>query len=162
MIDLKTYCFLISHKIENLICTCGQEPPSHGDGEKHVDDGEFDVLLQELKKEDATPFYEGCKTRVLSFTIKLLEWKVMNGITNTAHIGLLELLREHLKLPNLPANDGQAKSKLTRFGLSYNQIDASKNNCMIYYKDRSNILSCSNCGTPQYRPHKGKTFWNVL
>jgi hypothetical protein len=82
--------------------------------------------------------------------------------SDTALNGLLESLKGRLQLKNLPSNNNEAKAKLTRFGLTYNRIDACRKNCIIYYGDKASMLSCFECGEPRYKPEKGKTPWKVL
>ena len=139
------------------------EPMVHGDPFAHVEHNEdIDPFQEELKKEDAIPVYSGCKIGILSFTVLLLEWKVCGGVTDEAFTSLLQFLIEHLNIVNLPQNIDASKKIVSKFGLVYNRINAYKNNCIIYYKDRAKMNKCSICNTPRYQPGKGKTPWKVL
>jgi hypothetical protein len=55
------------------------EPPL-----QHVVDEDDDPFIKELEKEDATRVYEGSSIGLLSFTVLLLEWKVLHGIRHSS------------------------------------------------------------------------------
>lgn len=83
------------------------------------------------------PFYEGSKARKLSTLIKLLHIKSIGQCSNASFTMLLKMLKEDL-LPdgsNLPDSYYKAKKVIRNLGLSYQNIDACKNNCMLYWKD---------------------------
>jgi hypothetical protein len=130
--------------------------------QQHGFDIEDTSFKKQLEREDAIYVHPGCDTGVLSFTVDLVEWKVENGITDTAFNKLLNLMRGQLKLTTLPSTSDEATSTLSRFGLIYKRIDACKCDGMIYYGDRASLSACSKCGAPRYRPGKGRTPWKVL
>jgi hypothetical protein len=83
--------------------------------------------------------HRGCETSVLSFTVELVEWKVENEIIDSAFNRLLNFMRGQLKFTTLLPTSNQATTTLTRFRLIYKYIDACKNDCMIYYRDRPSL-----------------------
>lgn len=94
-----------------------------------------------------------------SFIVNLLEQKVLNGVTDTTLNGLLDLFRNKLQLTNLLSNNKQVKAKLSKFGSTYDRIDACKKNCMIYFKDMNVCyhvlnLECLNIGLERKRRHR--------
>ncbi|KAG5528907.1 hypothetical protein RHGRI_029536 [Rhododendron griersonianum] len=94
----------------------------------------FFKLLEDAKRE----LYPGCKTfTTLSFIMRLMHIKVLNGITDKAFDMLLECLK--LAFPpgeTLPASYNEAKKFRESLGFSYVKYDACPNDCMLFWKDK--------------------------
>ncbi|KAK6789635.1 hypothetical protein RDI58_013435 [Solanum bulbocastanum] len=74
---------------------------------------------------------------------------------------LLKMSKEEL-LPdgaNLPNSNYEAKKIIKELGLSYNKIDACTNDCMLYWKEDSQLDSYKVCGASRWKicTHSGET-----
>ncbi|XP_020254060.1 uncharacterized protein LOC109831132 [Asparagus officinalis] len=111
---------------------------------KLIDDNENDL-------------YEGCTefTR-LSFILRLLRIKSLNGMADKYFNMLLVLLRK--VIPNgkdsIPENYDNAKKIVSVIGLDYNKIDACPNDCILYYKDNKDLQECPTCGVSRWVQRK--------
>ncbi|XP_042441453.1 uncharacterized protein LOC122026804 [Zingiber officinale] len=74
---------------------------------------------------------------------------------------LLQLLKEEILPENsdLPDSYSDAKKFIRDIGLSYEKIDACKNNCMLFWKDHKNLDFCEVCGISRWKEdrHSGGT-----
>ncbi|KAH0747692.1 hypothetical protein KY285_009349 [Solanum tuberosum] len=107
-------------------------------------------------KDFEQPIYEGSKASKLSTLVKLLHIKSIGKWSNASFTMLLKILKEDL-LPdgsNLPSSYYNAKKIIRELGFSYQNIDACKNNCMLYWKDDALLESCKVCGTSRWKEDK--------
>ena len=110
-------------------------------------------LLDENEKE----LYEGCTefTR-LSFVVRLLHFQSISSLSNVHFDMLLDLLR--LVIPNgresIPKSHYEATKLVKALGFDYEKIHACPNDCMLYYKERSDMSSCAKCGVSRWRRKK--------
>jgi hypothetical protein len=97
------------------------------------DVNEFYRLLEDGQQE----LYPGCrKFTKLSFMIRLYLIKSLGGISNASFDSILELLKESLPEGEvLPKNSSETKRMMRGLGFKYKKIDASRNNCMLFWKD---------------------------
>ncbi|KAK6791485.1 hypothetical protein RDI58_010566 [Solanum bulbocastanum] len=143
--------------------------PNLDGGTTHVDGD--DLLKEEpnveakrfynLLKDFEQPLYQNSKASKLSSLIKLLHIKSIGCWSNASFTMLLKMLKEEL-LPdgtNLPNSYYKAKKIIKELGLSYNKIDACTNDCMLYWKEDSQLDSCKVCGASRWKIdiHCGKT-----
>ena len=64
---------------------------------------------------------------------------------------LLELIKELLPEGNkLPTKYSDVKKIIKQVGLNYKTYDACINDCILYWKDDANKVSCTNCNEPRY------------
>ncbi|WMV18929.1 hypothetical protein MTR67_012314 [Solanum verrucosum] len=102
------------------------------------------------------PLYEGSKARKLSTLIKLLHIKSIGQWSNASFTMLLKMLKEDL-LPdgsNLPDSYYKAKKVIRKLGLSYQNIDACKNNCILYWKDDKILELFKVCGASRWKENQ--------
>ena len=76
--------------------------------------------------------------------MKLLHIKCLSGWTNKSFTLLLQLLNDVFSkvIVELPNSLYEAKKMIRVLGLDYVKIDACENNCMLYWKENSNISEC--------------------
>ncbi|KAI0511229.1 hypothetical protein KFK09_011854 [Dendrobium nobile] len=113
------------------------------------DHGEkFANLMQDAGAE----LYPGCKTfSKLSFILKLFHLKCLHSWTARSFDMLLELLVD--AFPEgvlLPKSTYEVKKMMKAFDLGYTKIDACPNDCMLFWKDRSDQNICHICGTSRW------------
>ncbi|XP_057744996.1 uncharacterized protein LOC130962854 [Arachis stenosperma] len=111
---------------------------------------EFYKLVDEASQE----LYPGCKgfTR-LSFTIRLYLLKCLHGLSNASFTSLLKLLKKAMPYLNIPISFDKTKNMVKNLGLDYQNIDACRNDCMLYRNGYENDSSCHVCGTSRYIEH---------
>ncbi|XP_075645867.1 uncharacterized protein LOC142617058 [Castanea sativa] len=125
----------------------------------------FDKLEEDAKRE----LYPGCTDySILKFVIEMLNVKVMTNLSNKGLDMMLELLTKVLPKGNLvPRSTYEAKKILRDLGMSYEHIDACKNDCALFWKENENLDKCPVCEVPRYKdtraqgkkiPHKEPYF----
>ena len=109
----------------------------------------FDKLEEDAKRE----LYTGCTDySILKFVIEMLNVKVMTNLSNKGIDMMLELLTKVLSKGNLvPRSTYEAKKILRDLGMSYEHIDACKNDCALFWKENENLDKCSVCEAPRYK-----------
>ncbi|KAI0496515.1 hypothetical protein KFK09_022834 [Dendrobium nobile] len=113
------------------------------------DHGEkFANLMQDAGAE----LYPGCKTfSKLSFILKLFRLKCLHSWTARSFNMLLELLVDAFpKGVLLPKSTYEVKKIMKAFDLGYMKIDACPNDCMLFWKDRSDQNICHICGASRW------------
>ncbi|OIT02330.1 hypothetical protein A4A49_21589 [Nicotiana attenuata] len=102
------------------------------------------------------PLYQDLKVSKLSTLVKLLHIKSIGNWSNASFTMLLMLLKEDLLLDgsNLLDSYYEAKKIIRHLGLSYKNIDACKNDCMLYWKDDKSFESCKVCGASRWKEDK--------
>ncbi|KAM3344328.1 hypothetical protein P3S68_026420 [Capsicum galapagoense] len=113
---------------------------------------EFFNLLKEVERE----LYPSSKYYLLSFLVRLLHLKCLNGWSNSSFSMLLELLKDALpEGETLPKSFYDAKKIIKDLGLEYKKIHACPNNCMIYWDETKDRMDCQVCKAPRYKNFKG-------
>ncbi|XP_075665944.1 uncharacterized protein LOC142635709 [Castanea sativa] len=109
----------------------------------------FEKLEEDAKRE----LYPGCTDySILKFVIEMLNVKVMTNLSNKGLDMMLELLTKVLPKDNLvPRSTYEAKKILRDLGMSYEHIDACKNDCALFWKENENLDKCPVCETPRYK-----------
>ncbi|XP_065623713.1 uncharacterized protein LOC136065019 [Quercus suber] len=109
----------------------------------------FDKLEEDAKRE----LYPGCTDySILKFVIEMLNVKVMTNLSNKGLDMMLELLTKVLPKGNLvPRSTYEAKKILRDLGMSYEHIDACKNDCALFWKENINLDKCPVCEVPRYK-----------
>ena len=112
----------------------------------------FYKLLEHADKE----LYPGCKKyKKLDAVVKLYQIKCLGNVTNRAFSMFMEIFSDMLPDGNcLPKSSKQAKKIIDDLGLKYEKIDACPNDCMLFWKDTSNLDVCSRCGASRYTINK--------
>ncbi|CAN6695794.1 unnamed protein product [Malus baccata var. baccata] len=118
------------------------EPPI---GEGRPEEVETFFRLLEEADQDLWP---GCKEfKKLEAVVRLYQIKCLAGMPNKIFTTLLELIKRMLPEGDcLPESCYKAKKLINDLGLTYVKIDACPNDCMIYWKDTSDLTMCSICG----------------
>ncbi|XP_049406168.1 uncharacterized protein LOC125869771 [Solanum stenotomum] len=113
---------------------------------------EFFRLLKEAERE----LYPRSKYSLLSFLVRLLHLKCLNGWSNKSFSMLLELLKDVLpEGETLPKSFYDSKKIIKDLGLEYKKIHACPNDCMIYWNETKDRTSCKFCKAPRYKQFKG-------
>ena len=123
----------------------------------------FNKLEEDAKHE----LYPGCTNySILKFLIEMLNIKVMTNLSNKGLDMMLELLTKILLKGNLvPRSSYEAKKILRDLDMSYEHIDACKNNCALFWKEDKKLDKCPVCEVPRYkdtRTQGKKIFHKVL
>ncbi|CAN6589066.1 unnamed protein product [Malus baccata var. baccata] len=122
--------------------------PSIGEGRpKEVET--FFRLLEEADQD----LWPGCKEfKKLEAVVRLYQIKCLAGMPDKIFTTLLELIKRMLPEGDcLPESCYKAKKLINDLGLTYVKIDACPNDCMIYWKDTSDLTVCSVCGESRYK-----------
>lgn len=125
--------------------------------------------LEELN-EDSAKFYRllgkndqrifpNCKYTKLSLIVKLFHIKYLGGLTNKSFTMLLELLNDMLSKGDveLPKSFYEARKIIRDLGLDYIKIHACVNDCMLYWKENSNVNNCLICGVSRWKSNEGSS-----
>ena len=109
----------------------------------------FDKFEEDAKHE----LYPSCTDySILKFVIEMLNVKVMTSLSNKGLDMMLELLTKVLSKGNLvPRSTYEAKKILHDLGMSYEYIDACKNDCALFWKESDNLDKCPVCKAPRYK-----------
>ena len=118
-----------------MVCVSEQGSSSNPNfvEEPNEDAKRFYRLLKDFEQ----PAYPGCSSSKLSAMVKLLHIKSLGRWSNESFTMLLEFLKNDL-LPSgstLAESYYEAKKIIKDLGLSYNKIDACRNNCMLFWKE---------------------------
>ncbi|XP_068331576.1 uncharacterized protein [Pyrus communis] len=106
-----------------------------------------------LLEESDQDLWPGCKEfKKLEAVVRLYQIKCLAGMPDEIFTTLLELIKRMLPEGDcLPESCYKAKKLINDLGLSYVKIDACPNDCMIYWKDTSDLTVCSVCGKSRYK-----------
>ena len=87
------------------------------------------------------PLYKGCtKFSIFLAIVVLYHLKTLYGWTNKSFTLLLQVLQDLLPSDaKLPKDCSEAKKIITDLGLGYEKIRACPNDCMLYWKENSNL-----------------------
>ena len=109
----------------------------------------FDKIEEDVKRE----LHIGCTNySILKFVIEMLNVKVMTNLNNKGLDMMLELLTKVLPKGNLvPRSIYEAKKILHDLGMSYEHINACKNDCALFWKENENLDECPVCEVPRYK-----------
>ena len=129
----------------------GVEQPTQGPNEESL---QFLKLLKDVEE----PCYEGCtKFSKLSVIVYLYHLKCLLGWSNKSVTYLLQFLQELLpSSAKLPKDCYEAKKIIRDLGLSYEKIDACPNDCMLLWKENSNLEACSNCNLSRWASNEAE------
>ncbi|CAN6551339.1 unnamed protein product [Malus baccata var. baccata] len=110
------------------------------------------LFFRLLEKADQD-LWPGCKEfKKLKAVVRLYQIKCLAGMPNDIFTTLLELIKRMLPEGDcLPESCYKAKKLINDLGLTYVKIDACPNDCMIYWKDTSDLTLCSVCGESRYK-----------
>ena len=109
-----------------------------------------------LIKDFEQPAYPGSTCSKLSAMVKLLHIKSLGRWSNESFTMLLEFLKNEL-LPfgsTLAESYYEAKKTIKGLGLSYNKIDACRNDCMLFWKEDAKLDACKVCHASRWKDEK--------
>ncbi|XP_074298247.1 uncharacterized protein LOC141629085 [Silene latifolia] len=141
--------------------------------DRMMDDLEKDFIecpeiFQRLVDDSKKPLYPGSKFTRLSAVLKLYTLKAVNGWSDKSFTALVQLLSEMLPKGNeLPANTYRCKKVLCPLATTYKKIHACPNDCILFWKDYSDLDECPRCKAVRYKIKAGdkkkgspiKTLW---
>ncbi|XP_062028723.1 uncharacterized protein LOC133744669 [Rosa rugosa] len=106
-----------------------------------------------LMKSANLPLYPGSKKHTtLSFIVKLLQAKVLNGWTDKSFKDLLDICNESMpEGVNLPNSYYQAQKLTEDLGFTYNTVDACPNSCMLFRNEDINLDQCLICKASRWK-----------
>ncbi|KAA0025990.1 CACTA en-spm transposon protein [Cucumis melo var. makuwa] len=89
--------------------------------------------------------------------VKLMHVKVLNGWSNKS-FDMLELLRATFAMSSstIPNSFYEVKRKLRCLGLGFETIHASKYDCVLYWKEFTDLQHCPTCGKARYKVNHNK------
>ena len=119
--------------------------------EGHNDDAKmFYDQIEDVEK----PLYKGCtKFSIFLAIMVLYHLKTLYGWTNKSFTLLLQVLQDLLPSDaKLPKDCYEAKKIITDLGLGYEKIHACLNDCMLYWKENSNLEACPHCEISRWKP----------
>ncbi|CAN1129852.1 hypothetical protein LINPERHAP2_LOCUS5479 [Linum perenne] len=122
--------------------------------EAHTEEPNADALkFYKLVDANQTELYPGCtRHSKLSFIIRLFHVKCLGRWSVKSFTMLLELLREVIPNgENLPKSYHEVKKFISDLGLSYETIDACRNDCMLFWKNHINESNCLICGADRWK-----------
>ncbi|CAN6544560.1 unnamed protein product [Malus baccata var. baccata] len=113
---------------------------------------EVETFFRLLEEADQDLWPECKEFKKLGSVIRLYQIKCLAGMPDEIFTTLLELIKRMLpKGDCLPESCYKAKKLINDLGLTYVKIDACPNDCMIYWKDTSDLTVCSVCGESRYK-----------
>ncbi|KAL5718836.1 hypothetical protein ACHQM5_011699 [Ranunculus cassubicifolius] len=126
------------------------------------DPNEDAAKFYKLLKEAETPLYpKSTKSSKLSFLVRLLHVKCINGWSNHSFDMLLEVLKDELSDDiHIPKDYYESKKQLRDLGMECIKIDACPNDCMLYWKDRKRDEDkdkCDTCGASRWITTPGES-----
>ena len=135
----------------------GTVHPRFGDDGEGVNEEatKFLKLLEEAKK----PLFPNCKNFTsLSFTVRMLQLKVINGWTNNSFTSMVMLLKEAFEVLGviLPKNFYEANKITTELGFTYETWDTCPNSCMLFRNADKYLDKCTLCGISRYKQFEGE------
>jgi hypothetical protein len=135
----------------------GSRKRCHGDLEVNKGQQKEDVeKIFKLVDDAGKELYPGCRNfSKLRFMVRLLHIKFLRGWSNKSFDMLLELLRD--VLPNgsqLPKNFNVSKNTVKYLGLGYTSIHACENDCILFWKQHTDLNVCPRCNTSRWKSEK--------
>ncbi|XP_016506130.1 uncharacterized protein LOC107823932 [Nicotiana tabacum] len=135
---------------------CGYTNVEDNNSNNSVDNEEPNVHATKFYKllEDAeTELYPGCKkVSKLSFVVKLLHLKCLNHWRNIWMYALLRFFREVIPEGSfVPIFFYEAKKVFCDLGLGYTKIDACQKDCILYWRDYTDVQACPKYGKSRWK-----------
>ncbi|XP_042962390.1 uncharacterized protein LOC122296653 [Carya illinoinensis] len=115
----------------------------------------FDQLLEDARR----PLFNSCtKFSKLSFIVKLLHIKTIGRWSIKSFDMLLELLRSAFPNVELPHSYEESRSLERGLGFKYHKIHACPNDCILFWKENSELNSCPICKASRWMPTTNGTW----
>ncbi|XP_024163775.1 uncharacterized protein LOC112170678 [Rosa chinensis] len=88
----------------------------------------------------------------MSFIVRLIQAKVLNGWTDKSFKDLLDICNESMpEGVNLPNSYYQAQKLTEDLGFTYNTVDACPNSCMLFRNEDINLYQCLICKASRWK-----------
>nr|XP_011461128.1 PREDICTED: uncharacterized protein LOC105350549 [Fragaria vesca subsp. vesca] len=118
----------------------------------NVDNDDYDKYNRLLVKAQ-TPLYPRCNVTVLGAIIEQIKTKVDSNWSNVSFNRNLVNIKKLIPLGNnFPHNFDKVQSMLKDLGLGYENIDACKNNCVLFYGViNKNLDYCPVCKASRWK-----------
>nr|CAH66064.1 OSIGBa0091B08.5 [Oryza sativa] len=111
--------------------------------------------LDKMLENHITSLYPGCEQghKKLDTTLKFLQWKAKNGVSDKTFGDLLKLVKNILPEGNkLPQTTYEAKKIVCPLGLEVQKIHACPNDCILYRgEEYKNLEACPVCKALRYK-----------
>jgi hypothetical protein len=106
----------------------------------------FDML-----RASEEPLHEHTTVSVPAFMTRITSIKSKFTFSNKCYKELLSLISNVLPSnQKMPKDMYQSKKLLSSLGMKYEKIDVCKDNCMIFYKERTDETKCLKCGKSRF------------
>ncbi|XP_038698007.1 uncharacterized protein LOC119995565 [Tripterygium wilfordii] len=117
-----------------------------------------------LQEDADTELYSGCKNfTVLSYVLYLYHAKCLFKWSNKSFSVLLKMIKKAFPVAKtFPNSFNGAKKIIDRLGLQYEKIHACPNDCMLFWKEKSNNDACSICGASRWKNAENNLINNTL
>ena len=117
------------------------------DNHEHSNNSKESEIYERLMKDAQELLYPRCdKFSKFSFILKLFQIKCVDGMRNKAFTNMLQLFKSVLpKGADLPSTYYEAWKMITDLGFGYEKIEACANDCMLFWKENSNLEECLIC-----------------
>ncbi|XP_019191067.1 PREDICTED: uncharacterized protein LOC109185582 [Ipomoea nil] len=117
------------------------------------DDSEMPPIFESFSIDSEKSLYPGCsKFTKLSAMLKSYNLKAMNRWSDKSFTQLLDLLKDMFPNDNeLLISTYEAKKMLCPLGMEVKKIHACPNDCVLYWKEYSNLHVCPKCGASRYK-----------
>lgn len=115
----------------------------------------FYDLLQAARN----PIYEGCKDGLsaLSAATRLMSIKTEWNLAEECVDAIADFAKDYMPEENLaPGSYYEIQKMVSGLGLPYEMIDVCRDNCMIFWRDDSNLETCKWCGKQRYKETSGR------
>ena len=111
-------------------------------------------LLEDVNQ----PYYESCKHfSKLSAIVHLYHMKCLNSWTKKSFTMLLQFLLDFLHSnAKLPKDCYEAKKIIKDLGLSYEKIHTCPKDCILYWKENTNLKACPKCNLSRWESNESK------
>ncbi|CAN6541280.1 unnamed protein product [Malus baccata var. baccata] len=112
----------------------------------------METFFRLLEEADQDLWPECKEFKKLEVVVRLYQIKCLVGMPDEIFTTLLDLIKRMLPEGDcLSESCYKAKKLINDLGLTYVKIDACPNDCMIYWKDTSELTVCSVCGESRYK-----------
>ena len=116
----------------------------------------FLKLLQEAEKQ----LYPGCTDATkVSFIVELFQVKCSTGMSNRALEAVLNLFSRFLPKGHCVPDTMEKVQRVVRdLGLDYVKIDACEKDCVLFWKENTNLDTCPKCGESRWKTSDGGAY----
>lgn len=119
--------------------------------EPNADAKKFYDVMKAAKK----PLYTGSERNLLETVVEYLSIKATNNMSQSCYNQVVAAAKRGMPSDNCMVGSFYETTKLVKkLGLSYEKIDACKNQCMLFYKENESKTVCDFCKASRYKPDR--------